>query len=159
VNTIYGYNVIHNAICLCPLPCVLKEPSREQIQTVQSIVKILTIYSDSKQCNPQWNQSQFTVTHSTVKYRALSVIVYIYIYIFFLKIKGHFTAVVHMLTDCYIYQLFCIDVCLHHYVCKENVYSHHANRCGNRVANCCPTKNEKLEQPTNLAHVFTYLLK
>jgi len=28
-KTVYGYSVIHSAICLCPLPCVLKELSRE----------------------------------------------------------------------------------------------------------------------------------
>jgi hypothetical protein len=28
MKTIYDYSVVHNAICLCPLPRVLKEPGR-----------------------------------------------------------------------------------------------------------------------------------
>jgi hypothetical protein len=29
VKTVYIYSVVHSAMCLCPLPCVLKEPGKE----------------------------------------------------------------------------------------------------------------------------------
>lgn len=48
MKTVYGYSVIHNTMCMCPLLRILKEPNKEQTQTVQPMVKELTVYCDSK---------------------------------------------------------------------------------------------------------------